>query len=63
MDSSDNLVVNNGTDYDRNITVAMVMDSFQRTNQYYVIQGESLFLHCPGTTFENYPDDNKLKIR
>jgi len=48
VDSSDNLVVNNGTDYDRNITVAM---------------GESLFLHCPGRTFENYPDDNKLEIR
>ena len=67
VDSNNNLVVNNGTDDTRNITVEMVyllqFNSEPEKMKIFFIKGESLFLHCPGRTFDNYPDDNKVEIR
>ena len=47
-DASDNLVVTNGTDDDRAITIN---------------QGESAFLTCPQENFLNHPSEATLEIR
>ena len=47
-DANENLVVTNGTDDDRAITIN---------------QGESAFLTCPQENFIDYPSETTLQIR